>query len=246
MLGPSKKYIYTPTTSTEERSLPVSPSSPANRAVAAFFDVDNTLIPGSAVEVRFFRFLWSHGLVGPRAVLRSIGHVLRHAPPLSVHPLRERKLYLEGLRRSEVEPLARRFVRDNVIPHLSSAATQSVQRHREAGHAVVFLTGSLDFLMAPLARHLLVDQVFAATPEHENDRYTGRLVTPLPYGTGKRDVVHRLAVELGLDLSSSYAYGDSPGDVETLQAIGHPQVVNPIRGMARIAQHRGWPVVKWD
>src|SRR5262245_9034094 len=32
-------------------------------SVAALFDVDNTLLPGEASEVRFFRFLWRRGLV---------------------------------------------------------------------------------------------------------------------------------------------------------------------------------------
>jgi phosphoserine phosphatase len=30
-----------------------------------------------------------------------------------------------------------------------------------------------------------------------------------------------------------------------LQLVGHPLVVNPIRGMARIARHQGWPVTQW-
>ncbi len=223
------------------------PSSPSTRsAVAAFFDVDNTLIPGSAIEVRFFRRLWGEGLVGPRAIWRSVGHVLRHAPPVSLHPLRERKLYLEGLSRSAVEPLAETFVAQEIIPRLSREGIRAVQRHQEAGHAVVFLTGSLDFLMAPLARHLGVTAVFAAQPEHQDDRYTGRLRAPLPYGIGKQHLLHRFSREQGVNLSASFAYGDSPGDVETLQTVGHPQVVNPIRGMARIASRHGWPIARWE
>jgi HAD superfamily hydrolase (TIGR01490 family) len=213
--------------------------------IAAFFDVDNTLVPGSAIEVRFFRLLWARGLVGPCAVLRSVGHVLRQAPPISLQPLRERKLYLEGLPRSVVEPLAEAFVTREIVPRLSGEGLRAVQRHQEAGHTVVFLTGSLDFLMVPLARHLGVVEVYAAQPEHLGNHYTGRLRTPLPYGIGKQEVVHRLSRERGVDLTASYAYGDSPGDVETLQTVGHPQVVNPIRGMAQIATRHGWPVAFW-
>jgi phosphoserine phosphatase len=53
------------------------------------------------------------------------------------------------------------------------------------------------------------------------------------------------AQEKGLDLTSSFAYGDSPGDTEILDLVGYPVVVNPIRGMLRIARDRGWPVVDW-
>lgn len=217
-----------------------------NGTIAAFFDVDNTLVPGSAIEVRFFRLLWARGLVGPLAILRSAGHVLRHAPPVSLHPLRERKLYLEGLTRSVVEPLGEAFVTQEIIPLLSSEGRRAVQHHQTAGHTVVFLTGSPDFLTVPLARHLGVADVYAAQPEHLDNRYTGRLRTPLPYGIGKEQVMSRLSRERGIDLMASYAYGDSPGDVETLKAVGHPHVVNPIRGMGRIAKEHGWPVVRWD
>ena len=64
--------------------------------VAAFFDVDNTVLPGEASEVRFFRWLWRRGVVGWPEVRASISWLIRHLPPLSLHPLRERKLYLAG------------------------------------------------------------------------------------------------------------------------------------------------------
>jgi phosphoserine phosphatase len=54
-----------------------------------------------------------------------------------------------------------------------------------------------------------------------------------------------LAEELKLDLSLCYAYGDSPGDLQVLGAVGHPTVVNPIRGMAQIARVQNWPIVHW-
>jgi phosphoserine phosphatase len=40
-------------------------------------------------------------------------------------------------------------------------------------------------------------------------------------------------------------YGDSPGDLPVLETVGHPRVVNPIRGMVRIARRRGWPILQW-
>ena len=78
-----------------------------------------------------------------------------------------------------------------------------------------------------------------------NGVYTGRLVPPLPYGEGKRELVEALAQDLALELSACYAYGDSPGDLAVLQAVGHPTVVNPIRGMTRIARQQNWPIVEW-
>lgn len=228
---------------------PVSPAIPTprrDRCVAAFFDVDNTLLPGSAIEVRFFRYLWRRGRVGLREATGSLWYLLQHLPALSLHPLRERKLYLEGKRPAEIEPLAAEFVHVEICPRLSTASLAALERHRDSGHRLVLITGSLDFLIAPLADHLKVDAALAAIPERRGGLYTGSIVPPYPYGEGKRRLVETFAEETGIALQDSYAYGDSPGDVDTLRLVGHPLVVNPIRGMGRIARREGWRVERWE
>lgn len=213
--------------------------------IAAFFDVDNTLLPGEASEVRFFRWLWRRGVVGWPEVRDSLAWLLRHMPALSLHPLRTRKLYLAGKPAQVIEPLGEEFCREQLCPSVSPAAMRKIEDHRQAGHAIILLTGSLNFLIEPIAGALRVDHYFAGCLEQMNGVYTGHLVPPFPYGAGKRQLVEQLAQDLTLDLSACYAYGDSPGDLEVLQAVGRPTVVNPIRGMARVARQRNWPMVEW-
>jgi HAD superfamily hydrolase (TIGR01490 family) len=213
--------------------------------LGAFFDVDNTLIPGVAIEVKFFRYLLRRGFVGMRESAQSAWHLLRHMPPMSLHPLRERKLYLAGKYPAMIEPLAEEFVRAEICPRISHDGLAVLEKHQQAGHRVVLVTGSLDFLIAPLATMLNVPTVLAATPERIASQYTGHVLPPLPYGEGKRVLIESLSAHEQMDLQDCYAYGDSPGDVAVLQSVGHPQVVNPIRGMGRIARQHGWPVVTW-
>jgi len=217
-----------------------------NSQVAAFFDVDNTILPGQASEVRFFRWLWRRGVVGWPEVRTSFVWLMRHLPSLSLHPLRERKLYLAGKPAQVIEPLGEEFCREQLCPCVSPAAMRAIEEHRRAGHTIILLTGSLDFLIDPIATALQVDQSFAGRLEHINGVYTGHLVPPLPYGEGKRQVIERLAQDLTLDLSLCYAYGDSPGDLEVLRSVGHPTVVNPIRGMGRMARQENWPIQRWQ
>jgi HAD superfamily hydrolase (TIGR01490 family) len=207
--------------------------------------VDNTLIPGTAIEIRFFRYLFKRGLVGAGEAMRSLCFLLRHIPPFSLHALRERKLYLVGKQPAAIEPLAQDFVRSEIFPRLSPDGRAAIDAHRHARHALVLLTGSLDFLINPLATALEVDSVLAARPERTAEGYTGHLLPPFPYGEGKRRLVESFTRQHNLDLKHCYAYGDSPGDVEVLRSVGYPMVVNPIRGMARIARRQGWPVATW-
>jgi HAD superfamily hydrolase (TIGR01490 family) len=215
-------------------------------SVAALFDVDNTLLPGEASEIGFFRFLWRRGLVGWGELTRSAAWLAGHIPPFSLHALRERKVYLTGKRPADIESYAQEFCQAEMIGKLSLQGRARLDAHRQAGHQLILVTGAPDFLVLPLAKFLCVSTVFAAKPEELDSVYTGALIPPLPYGRGKRALILAHAQEMNLDLTGSYAYGDSPGDRDILELVGHPLVVNPIRGMARIAQRRGWPVARWE
>jgi HAD superfamily hydrolase (TIGR01490 family) len=164
---------------------------------------------------------------------------------MSIHPLRERKIYLEGRHSDEIETYAREFFQLEMLKNISAKGHDRLEAHRQSGHQVILVSGAPDFLITPLAEALNVSTLFAARLERKCERYTGAVVPPLPYGMGKRQLIVSHAQEKGLDLASSFAYGDSPGDTEILDLVGYPVVVNPIRGMSRIARDRGWPVVHW-
>ena len=222
-----------------------APLTQSQHWIGAFFDMDNTLVPGPSIEIGFFRYLWQDGVVGWPELWNSFRHALRHMPPFSLSPLRRNKLYLLGQDVSQIEQLAMEYVELFVLPRVASRGLGRLAHHTNAGHVVAVVSGSPDCLVKPLAAKLGVPLVFGAKLESQSGLYTGRVFAPLPYGEGKGRYIERLAAQYNLDLSRSYAYGDSPGDFQALQLVGHPLVVNPIRGMARIARHQGWPVTQW-
>lgn len=223
---------------------PATTASTAGSLVA-LFDVDNTLLPGQASETRFFRYLWHRGLVGWSEFGRSASWLIRHRPPFSLHPLRQRKVYLEGKNSDVIEACAKEFFCEELVRSLSARGRDRLEAHRQSGHHVILVTGAPDFLVTPLAELLNVPTLFAARLERQGALYTGRVLPPLPYGAGKRELIVAHAQEKAIDLASSFAYGDSPGDIELLELVRYPVVVNPIRGMRRMARKRGWPVVDW-
>jgi HAD superfamily hydrolase (TIGR01490 family) len=154
-------------------------------------------------------------------------------------------VYLAGKRPADIESYAREFCQAEMIGKVSLQGRAKLDAHRQAGHHLILVTGAPDFLIEPLAEFLGVATVFTAKPEQRDSVYTGALIPPLPYGHGKRELILAHARKMGLDLASSYAYGDSPGDHDLLELVGHPLVVNPIRGMARTAQRLGWPMETW-
>ena len=218
-----------------------SPSGP----IAAFFDVDNTLIPGQSIEIRFARYLWKNGFLSKQVLIDSGVYLLSNILEFSLRPWRERKIYLTDKCPEGIEPLAKWFVRSEICPRLSLKGTSALTQHQQAGHHIALVSGTPEFLIKPLAHFLDVPNVLAAKLENNQNGYTGRVLYPYPYGEGKRHLLQGFAETHGVDLSKSYAYGDSPGDIQALEAVGHPLVVNPIRGMARIARRNRWPIALW-
>ena len=72
-------------------------------------------------------------------------------------------------------------------------------------------------------------------------RYTGEIAYYC-YGAEKATAAAAIAQERGYRLADCYAYTDSITDLPLLEAVGHPVVVNPDRGLRRVAAERGWPV----
>jgi HAD superfamily hydrolase (TIGR01490 family) len=213
--------------------------------IAAFFDLDNTIIPGPAIERDYFLLLWRHGVVGARDLAKSALWLLRKIPPFSLDPLRRHKPYLTGKSVASVESQAQAFFWKSVCPRISQHARRVIEEHQAQNHRIVLLTGSPEFLVGPLATFLKIEQVAAGRLDRNGLLYTGGMIDPYPYRHGKRIVAEQLATEQGFNLRDCYMYGDSPGDLPVLEAVGHPRVVNPIRGMARVARRRGWPVLHW-
>jgi HAD superfamily hydrolase (TIGR01490 family) len=217
-----------------------------NSITTAFFDLDNTIIPGPAIERGFFFFLWRHKLIGLREFAHSSLVLLRNGPPFTIDPLRRYKAYLSGKPAPTIEALARKFFWEHVCSRISDHARQAIEAHRTQHHRIALLTGCPDVLVEPLATYLKIDVVISGRLARNGPMYTGHMVEPYPYGDGKRIMAERLAQEHQFDLRTCYMYGDSPGDLSMLEAVGHPHVVNPIRGMGGIARQRQWPILLWQ
>ena len=109
--------------------------------IAAFFDLDNTIVAGPAIEYPYFRLLWSRGLVGPKDLLRSAGVLLRDIPPFSFDPLRRYKAYLAGKPIESIEAPAQNFFWEHILPRISEQARGALEEHRAQGHPLVLSTG---------------------------------------------------------------------------------------------------------
>lgn len=226
-----------------------SPPSGHSAQAAAFFDVDGTLVQTTIVHYyMYFR----------RRRMSRIGGTLWHAAflvkcayYLVLDKINRSKLNIVfyrsygGLRVKDVKELVRDCYRDVIRPRFFGQAAPCVDEHRQAGRRVVLVTGSIDFIIEPLAERLQITDVVAPALVESNGRFTGELDGPPIGDEQKATRIRRFAEEHGIDLSGSHAYGDSIADLPMLEAVGHPHAVNPDKALAAKAKARGWPIHRW-
>ena len=213
--------------------------------VAALFDVDNTLLPGTTSERLFVRALIRGGHYGARAAFDTATTVLRHARLGPFAALRLHRPYLRGRTVAEVAILAEQVFAREILPRLAPRGARRVRWHQERGHHVALLSGAPHFLAELLAAYLGVGTILA-TPLALNDgRYTGGLADLHPYGARKAILARRFATAQGVALADSYAYADHHSDAPLLALFGHPICINPTARLRRIATREGWPTERW-
>ena len=221
---------------------------------AAFFDLDGTLCAAPSIERRFVRFLIRSNKIGIAAGFRWLAHFAGGVLSGSEHPVETNKADLSGVAASAVEEWADSLGGESEPLKFFGDGIRTMQEHHAAGHPIFIITGTLAPLAQAIAARLPVAAGIAAT-ELET-RWLGRAAAPHAVWTGsiagehmsgsaKVKAMESLALQCGLDLARSYAYGDSPRDIPMLERVGHAVVINPTARLARRAQLQGWPARKW-
>lgn len=221
------------------------PLSPVTGDIAAVFDVDNTLLPGTTSERAFVGYLIRNGHYGARATLRTLVALVRHARLGPFGALRTHRPYLRDRAVADVARLADRVFATKIRPRLSPRGIARVRWHQERGHRVALLSGAPQFLVELLAGSLSVETVIGTPLVSEAEVYTGMLAGLHPYGPRKAILARQFAEAHGVDLGASYAYADHHSDAEVLGLFGHPTCINATPRLRRVAARNGWPVEDW-
>lgn len=250
--------------------------------VAAFFDLDGTLLPLPSLEQRFFRllrfrreiplknyFLWlrealklfprgistvTHAnkmyLQGVHSLDESGAENRTHSSEYkSGHPWRHKASQGEG----QASTPPRRDPR-RPVPLFFAEGVERVAWHGRQRHTIVIVSGTLEPLASAAARALEIElavrgiavgiRVCATRLEESGGRWTGRILGEAMFGRAKARAILTLAEEMSLDLSQSWAYGDSVQDRWMLASVGNPAAVNATPKLARIAWKRGWLILR--
>jgi len=220
-----------------------------NGKIAAFFDLDGTLIPEPSLERRILLSLRRAGCIPYSNYLRWLVEAIRLSPSGLLAVQHANKRYLTGLN----VDLALELM--DSVAFFEEGITRVVWHARQA-HPIVLITGTLHPLAQLAAwtleceleaRGLAIRVHVLATPlEEERGCWTGYLAGHALYGGAKARAIAALAHERQWNLSESHAYGNSPLDRDFLSAVGYGHAVNPGRQLAAIANEKDWPIWHWQ
>ncbi len=220
--------------------------SPEGPKVAAFFDVDRTLLAGfSAVGFMKDRVANEGFSLGSMAQAFASG--LRFGSKRTSFPtfLEESSTNLVGLSEEDLLAQGERVFEKHLITSLYPEARALVEAHRRRGHQVAIVSSATHFQIDALARELGIEHVLCTELEFEDGRFTGKVRRPACWQEGKATAARGFAEGNDVDLSRSFFYTDSHDDLPLLDAVGNPRLVNPDAELARIGARRGWPVYQF-
>jgi HAD superfamily hydrolase (TIGR01490 family) len=214
---------------------------------ASYFDVDGTLTKTNLFDTLWFYLQNQHNPL--KGALR-IGKTIASIPALLGAETVDRSTFnewlfkgYEGISRDRLLDLADEAFDSVIRPGLYKDGLSLVKRAKQAGHRIVLLSGSPDFLLQRLAKMVEADDVIGNRLQFKDGLATGKILPPIVAGPEKARIMKDHARKHGFDLDDCAAYTDSMSDIPMLSVVGRPAAVNPDFRLRALAKTHRWPVL---
>ncbi|TLK50931.1 HAD-IB family hydrolase [Glutamicibacter sp. V16R2B1] len=220
--------------------------APTEGRIAAFFDVDNTLVRGASLYA-VARKMHQHKFFHFREVLffalKQLSFLARGEHLGDITAIRDRALdMVRGVKVEQMRELGDEIYDEFIHPKLWGGTVAIARQHLNVGREVWLVTATPTEVAGVIARRLELTGALGTRVESENGEYTGRLTGPILHGADKAQAVRELAQQQNINLAGSWGYSDSYNDVPLLEVVGHPVAINPDARLRAYAKERGWQV----
>ena len=219
-----------------------------SRLRLALFDLDHTLLPLDS-DYEWGEFTIRIGWNDPVEFARRNDEFYAHyqAGTLDVHDYVRFATEAVRLRGPEAAAAAhQQFMREVITPAIKPQALDLIRQHQAAGHVVVNVKSSNEYLSGTLEQALGVPQLLAVQLVRDaSGWYTGEIDGIPTMREGKVRRMEQWLAERRLswaDVESTF-YSDSMNDVPLLEKVNHPVATNPDPRMRALAQERGWRIL---
>ena len=224
-------------------------SSPGGPRIAAFFDLDKTIIATSSAAA-FSRPFYAGGLISRASAIRSAyAHFLFMLGGANADQTERMRAQLSDLVTGwpveQVTAIVSDTLHQYIDPYVYAEALELIEMHRSKGHHIVIVSASGAELVTPIAAMLVADDSIATKMQIVDGKYTGQ-IDFYAYGPNKASSIEELAAARGYHLDQCYAYSDSITDAPMLSVVGHGFTVNGDRALRKLGQEQGWPNLTFE
>ena len=217
------------------------------RRIAAFFDLDRTLISGFSAAAFLRRWMLS-GRASPFQ-MAAMGAALAQFQTgrLGFSGLLAESIgTLAGMPESEYRAIGEEIFEETLAAAIYPESRALVQAHQRRGHRVAVVSSATRYQIEPIARELSIKDILCSEVVIEDGALTGEIVQPPCYGEGKAQAALGYCADHDVDLAQSYFYTDSHEDLPLLRIVGKPRPTNPDRRLRSIAAKHIWPVRSFE
>ncbi len=215
--------------------------------IAAFFDLDRTLIKGFSAT-KFFKTRLLSGKMKNSEIVAQFGGALVYAVGdknfASLAAIGANGI--KGIKEDVFKKVGEEVYNKHLAKAIYPESRALVASHLAKGHTVAIISAATPYQVTPIATDLGIEHVMCTKMEVVNGKFTGKIVEPACWGEGKALASHVLADSLNLDLSKSYFYTDSAEDMPLMEIVGNPIAVNPDKELSAAAYVNNWPVYRFD
>lgn len=211
----------------------------------AIFDLDNTLIGGDSDNL-WGQFLCDQGWVDAAdfGARNDQFYADYQAGTLNIDAyLRFALSPLIGQSREVIDHWHEQFMRLVIEPIMLPKAQALIARHREAGHQLLIITATNEFITRPIAHRLGITELIACEGEIINGRYTGEPQGVLSYQTGKVVRLRSWLQGTNQTMDGAWFYSDSHNDLPLLELVSNPVAVDPDDKLRARAEQAGWDII---
>ena len=225
----------------------------ANNATLALFDLDHTLLDVDS-DYLWGEYIVKHGLVDEAQYRTANQRFYQQYIEGTLDATEYNEFvaqFLTTLPMDRLHALREDYIKYEIEPHIRPKAVSAIRHHLDAGHDVVIISATNDFVVSAIAERFGIDAVnVLATPlEIKDNRYTGKLNDKPNFKEGKLYHLNKWLAkqaDAGINYDKTYAYSDSKNDLPLLEWADVPVCVTPDETLHAHALAHHWAVEDWS
>ena len=205
-----------------------------SKKVAAFFDIDGTIYrEGLITEV--FKKIVKYELIKEEKWDNEVKPAFlkwdKRQGDYDDYLLKMVDIYMDaikGVKKYHIDHIAKNVI-DQKGDRVYTFTRERIKWHKEQGHVIIAISGSPIELVKEMAGKYNMDDFRGTIYKiDDEEKYTGEII-PMWDAISKQNAIKELVDKYEIDLSQSFAYGDTSGDFTMFKNVGNPYAINPTR-----------------